>query len=77
VTLKAHVESFAPGDRARNSPCCRSSPGVGNFTKIVQRVPVKLRSTRASPTWRQAAAGSVGQGHRRPGRRTRGMSQRL
>lgn len=42
VTLKAHVESFAPGTGSEFA-LLPFEPGVGNFTKIVQRVPVRLR----------------------------------
>jgi membrane fusion protein (multidrug efflux system) len=42
VTLKAHVESFAPGSGSEFA-LLPFEPGVGNFTKIVQRVPVRLR----------------------------------
>lgn len=41
VTLKARVESFAPGS-ASQFALLPFEPGVGNFTKIVQRVPVRL-----------------------------------
>lgn len=42
VTLKAHVESFAPGSGSEFA-LLPFEPGTGNFTKIVQRVPVRLR----------------------------------
>jgi membrane fusion protein (multidrug efflux system) len=42
VTLKGHVESFAPGSGSQFS-LLPFEPGVGNFTKIVQRVPVRIR----------------------------------
>ncbi len=42
VKLRAHVESFAPGS-ASQFAMLPFEPGVGNFTKIVQRVPVRLR----------------------------------
>ena len=45
VTLKAHVESFAPGSGSEFA-LLPFEPGVGNFTKFVQRVPVRLRSRR-------------------------------
>lgn len=41
VILKARVESFAPGS-ASEFALLPFEPGVGNFTKIVQRVPVRL-----------------------------------
>lgn len=40
--LKGHVESFAPGSGSQFS-LLPFEPGVGNFTKIVQRVPVRIR----------------------------------
>ncbi|HEX4181813.1 MAG TPA: HlyD family secretion protein, partial [Caulobacteraceae bacterium] len=42
ATLKGHVESFAPGSGSQFS-LLPFEPGVGNFTKIVQRVPVRIR----------------------------------
>jgi len=48
VTLKAHVESFAPGTGSEFA-LLPFEPGVGNFTKIVQRVPVKLRFDPGQP----------------------------
>jgi len=41
VKLKAHVESFAPGSGSQFA-LLPFEPGSGNFTKIVQRVPVRL-----------------------------------
>ena len=48
VTLKAHVESFAPGSGSEFA-LLPFEPGTGNFTKIVQRVPVKLRFDPGQP----------------------------
>jgi membrane fusion protein (multidrug efflux system) len=48
VTLKAHVESFAPGSGSEFA-LLPFEPGVGNFTKIVQRVPVRLRFDPGQP----------------------------
>ncbi len=42
VVLKAHVDSVAPGTGSEFA-LLPFEPGVGNFTKIVQRVPVRLR----------------------------------
>jgi membrane fusion protein (multidrug efflux system) len=39
--LKGHVESFAPGTGSQFS-LLPFEPGTGNFTKIVQRVPVRI-----------------------------------
>ena len=41
VKLKAHVQSFAPGTGSE-SALLPFEPGTGNFTKIVQRVAVRL-----------------------------------
>jgi len=41
VKLKAHVQSFAPGSGSEFA-LLPLEPGSGNFTKIVQRVPVRL-----------------------------------
>jgi membrane fusion protein (multidrug efflux system) len=40
--LAGHVESFAPGSGSTFS-LLPFEPGTGNFTKIVQRVPVRIR----------------------------------
>jgi membrane fusion protein, multidrug efflux system len=40
--LHGHVESFAPGSGSEFS-LLPYEPGTGNFTKIVQRVPVRIR----------------------------------
>jgi membrane fusion protein (multidrug efflux system) len=42
VNLKGEVESFAPGTGSQFS-LLPFEPGTGNFTKIVQRVPVRIR----------------------------------
>jgi len=42
VTLKGKVESFAPGSGSQFS-LLPFEPGTGNFTKVVQRVPVRIR----------------------------------
>jgi membrane fusion protein (multidrug efflux system) len=42
--LKGVVESFAPGSGSQFS-LLPFEPGTGNFTKIVQRVPVRIRIT--------------------------------
>jgi membrane fusion protein (multidrug efflux system) len=41
-TLKGEVDSFAPGSGSEFS-LLPFEPGTGNFTKIVQRVPVRIR----------------------------------
>ena len=56
MMLKGHVESLAPGSGSQFS-LLPFEPGVGNFTKIVQRVPVRIRLD----------PGQAGQGHLRPG----------
>jgi len=42
VALQGHVESFAPGSGSEFA-LLPFEPGTGNFTKIVQRVPVRVR----------------------------------
>ena len=42
VTFKGEVESLAPGSGSQFS-LLPFEPGTGNFTKIVQRVPVRIR----------------------------------
>jgi membrane fusion protein (multidrug efflux system) len=42
VALKGEVESFAPGSGSQFS-LLPFEPGTGNFTKVVQRVPVRIR----------------------------------
>ena len=48
VMLKAHVESFAPGSGSEFA-LLPFEPGTGNFTKIVQRVPVRLQFDAGQP----------------------------
>jgi len=47
-TLKGEVESFAPGSGSQFS-LLPFEPGTGNFTKIVQRVPVRIRLAPGQP----------------------------
>jgi membrane fusion protein (multidrug efflux system) len=42
VTFKGRVDSFAPGSGSQFS-LLPFEPGTGNFTKVVQRVPVRIR----------------------------------
>ena len=46
--LKGSVESFAPGSGSQFS-LLPFEPGTGNFTKIVQRVPVRIRINAGQP----------------------------
>ncbi len=46
--LSGHVESFAPGSGSEFS-LLPFEPGTGNFTKIVQRVPVRIRFDAGQP----------------------------
>jgi membrane fusion protein, multidrug efflux system len=48
VTLRGHVDSFAPGSGSQFS-LLPFEPGTGNFTKIVQRVPVRIRFDAGQP----------------------------
>jgi membrane fusion protein (multidrug efflux system) len=47
-TLRGEVESFAPGSGSQFS-LLPFEPGTGNFTKIVQRVPVRIRFDAGQP----------------------------
>ncbi|HEV7777657.1 MAG TPA: HlyD family secretion protein [Luteibacter sp.] len=46
--LRGHVESFAPGSGSQFT-LLPFEPGSGNFTKIVQRVPVRIRFDPGQP----------------------------
>ena len=48
ATLKGEVESFAPGSGSQFS-LLPFEPGTGNFTKIVQRIPVRIRLDPGQP----------------------------
>lgn len=48
VTFKGGVESFAPGSGSQFS-LLPFEPGTGNFTKVVQRVPVRIRFDAGQP----------------------------
>jgi membrane fusion protein (multidrug efflux system) len=54
--LDGVVESFAPGSGSTFS-LLPFEPGTGNFTKIVQRVPVRIRLRPNQPGLRQLRAG--------------------
>jgi len=56
VIVKAHVESIAPASGAQFS-LLPPDNATGNFTKVVQRIPVKLRLDADNPL----------RGHLRPG----------
>ena len=58
MTLKGQVDSFAPGSGSQFS-LLPFEPGTGNFTKIVQRVPVRIRFDPGQAGLAAAAAGSV------------------
>ncbi len=47
-TLDGTVESFAPGSGSEFS-LLPFEPATGNFTRIVQRVPVRIRLTPGQP----------------------------
>jgi membrane fusion protein (multidrug efflux system) len=42
IAFKGHVDSLAPGSGSTFS-LLPFEPGTGNFTKIVQRIPVRIR----------------------------------
>ena len=48
VTLTGHVDSLAPGSGSQFS-LLPFEPGTGNFTKIVQRIPVRIRLDPGQP----------------------------
>ncbi len=48
VVLRGQVDSFAPGSGSQFS-LLPFEPGTGNFTKIVQRVPVRIRLDPGQP----------------------------
>ena len=56
VALKAHVESFAPGSGSEFA-LLPFEPGTGNFTKIVQRLPVRLVFDPGQPELRRLRPG--------------------
>jgi membrane fusion protein, multidrug efflux system len=56
VTFKGSVESFAPGSGSQFS-LMPFEPGTGNFTKVVQRVPVRIRFDAGQPELAQLRPG--------------------
>jgi membrane fusion protein (multidrug efflux system) len=56
VKLKAHVESFSPASSSEFA-LLPFEPGVGNFTKIVQRVPVRLKFDPGQPELKRLRPG--------------------
>jgi len=56
VTLRGHVDSLAPGSGSQFS-LLPFEPGTGNFTKIVQRVPVRIRFDPGQPEVARLRAG--------------------
>lgn len=56
VRFKAHVDSLAPATGLSFSPLPPSN-ATGNFTKIVQRIPVKIRFEPNQPWVKQLRAG--------------------
>jgi membrane fusion protein (multidrug efflux system) len=48
VTVRGHIESLAPGSGAQFA-LLPPENATGNFTKIVQRVPIKIRIDQADP----------------------------
>ena len=55
-TLKGVVDSFAPGSGSQFS-LLPFEPGTGNFTKIVQRIPVRIRFEPGQPGLAQLRPG--------------------
>ena len=56
VVLKAHIDSIAPGSGSEFA-LLPFEPGVGNFTKIVQRVPVRLKFDPGQPELKRLRPG--------------------
>jgi membrane fusion protein (multidrug efflux system) len=56
VTLHGHVDSIAPGTGSQFS-LLPFEPGTGNFTKVVQRVPVRIRFDAGQPDLARLRAG--------------------
>jgi membrane fusion protein, multidrug efflux system len=56
VALKARVDSFAPGSGSEFA-LLPFEPGAGNFTKIVQRVPVRLTFEPGQPELKRLRPG--------------------
>lgn len=54
--LRGEIESFAPGSGSQFS-LLPFEPGTGNFTKIVQRVPVRIRFDAGQPELARLRAG--------------------
>ena len=63
-TLIGKIESFAPASGAQFS-LLPPDNATGNFTKIVQRVPVRIALPKDGTAGAAAAAGTIGHGHRR------------
>ncbi|MDO8296952.1 MAG: HlyD family efflux transporter periplasmic adaptor subunit, partial [Caulobacter sp.] len=56
VVLKAHIDSVAPGSGSEFA-LLPFEPGSGNFTKIVQRIPVRLAFDPGQPDVRRLRPG--------------------
>ena len=59
VDQRDRVDSIAPASGSQFS-LLPPDNATGNFTKVVQRIPVKLRLDPDNPLGRQAAPGHVG-----------------
>ena len=64
VELKGHVDSVSPGTGAQFS-LLPPQNATGNFTKIVQRVPVRIAIDAGPDARKRAGAGPVGDGEGR------------
>jgi len=61
IAINATVDSIAPASGSQFS-LLPPDNATGNFTKVVQRIPVKLRIAPDHPACRAPAAGDVGRG---------------
>ena len=74
--FKGRVDSVAPAS-GQEFALLPPDNATGNFTKIVQRIPVKIVLDAGSPLSAAAASGHVGQpDHRHPRRRRRNWRTR-
>ena len=72
ATFKGRVDSIAPAS-GQEFALLPPDNATGNFTKVVQRIPVKIVLDAGSPLCRRAASGHVGHSdHRHQGRKLAG-----
>jgi membrane fusion protein, multidrug efflux system len=74
VIIKGHVDSLAPATGVRFAPIAPDN-ATGNFTKIVQRVPVKIRIDRDQEAASALSVGLSVEAEVAVGRRTQALAQ--